>query len=71
MPPTAVGNLLYTSFFPFSDCTAEYIQGSFGNVDHNIDVNGLKCVTVLIGVYNKLTGFPVMGVINRPFIDDW
>lgn len=28
---------------------------------------GLQCVCVLIGVYEKSTGLPVMGVINKPF----
>lgn len=29
---------------------------------------GLKCVTVLIGVYDD-QGEPVMGVINQPFFE--
>ncbi|CAG9863153.1 unnamed protein product [Phyllotreta striolata] len=52
------------------DCTAEYVHGSPGRRKQNIHVNGLKCVTVLIGAYNKITGLPVMGVINRPFLDE-
>ncbi|KAG5882006.1 hypothetical protein JTB14_035293 [Gonioctena quinquepunctata] len=52
------------------DCTAEYIHGGPGTCNHNIHVDGLKCVTILIGVFNKTTGNPVMGVINRPFLDE-
>ncbi|XP_018572429.1 inositol polyphosphate 1-phosphatase [Anoplophora glabripennis] len=50
------------------DCTAEYINGSEGEKIENIYRNGLKCVTILIGVFDKETGCPVMGVINRPFL---
>ena len=33
---------------------------------------GLQCVSVLIGVYDKLTGLPLIGVANQPFdrLDD-
>lgn len=30
-------------------------------------VGGLRCATVLIGVFNRLDGAPVLGVINQPF----
>lgn len=32
-----------------------------------VHLSGLQCVTVLIGVYLKSTGIPIMGVINQPF----
>lgn len=32
-----------------------------------ITSSGLDCVTVLIGVYDKDSGDPLMGVINQPF----
>lgn len=32
-----------------------------------ITSSGLDCVTVLIGVYDKNTGNPLIGVINQPF----
>lgn len=50
------------------DATQEYIQG--GNKEsqfQDIPASGLKCVTVLIGVYDVITGVPLMGVINQPF----
>lgn len=32
-----------------------------------ITSSGLDCVTVLIGVYDKISGNPLVGVINQPF----
>lgn len=32
-----------------------------------IPENGLFCVTVLIGVFNRETGEPIIGIINQPF----
>jgi len=29
--------------------------------------SGLQCVTVLIGVFDRISGQPVLGVINQPF----
>lgn len=56
------------------DATAQYIQGEemASNFD-NIMKSGLKCVTVLIGAYEKSSGEPIIGIINQPFfkhIDD-
>lgn len=52
----------------FSDSTAEYIQAKKNNPDENgIEMGGLRCVCVLIGVYDLQTGIPVMGIINQPF----
>lgn len=50
------------------DGTSEYIKG--GNQDsHNqkIPKSGLKCATVLIGVYNRISKCPVIGILNQPF----
>lgn len=52
------------------DCTGEYVHGGAGKCINNVHINGLKCVTILIGAFNKNTGAPVMGVINRPFLDE-
>ncbi|KAK3591996.1 hypothetical protein CHS0354_031501 [Potamilus streckersoni] len=52
------------------DSTAQYIQGQVGKM--NLDglvIEGLQCVCVLIGAYNKKTGLPVLGVINQPFYE--
>ncbi|XP_065220277.1 inositol polyphosphate 1-phosphatase [Planococcus citri] len=53
------------------DSTAEYISGEntsvFVNDSLRISLNGLNCVTVLIGVFNRITGEPIIGVINQPF----
>lgn len=55
----------------FLDSTAEYISG--GNTSNYIDgskkipLNGLNCVTVLVGVFHRSTGIPIIGVINQPF----
>ncbi|KAK7872070.1 hypothetical protein R5R35_004555 [Gryllus longicercus] len=51
------------------DSTFEYISGSEEpSVVRNIHSKGLQCVTVLIGVFNRQTGEPVVGVVNQPFI---
>lgn len=53
------------------DSTAEYIQAKRNNSDENgIESRGLKCVCVLIGVYDLQTGIPIMGIINQPFYKD-
>ncbi|PAA76683.1 hypothetical protein BOX15_Mlig013832g3 [Macrostomum lignano] len=52
------------------DGTAEYISGSRDpefRPGENISQNGLPNVTVLIGVYERSTGLPIIGVINQPF----
>uniref|UniRef100_A0A1I8IJQ6 G_PROTEIN_RECEP_F1_2 domain-containing protein n=1 Tax=Macrostomum lignano TaxID=282301 RepID=A0A1I8IJQ6_9PLAT len=64
---------LFSSFFRhsfFSDGTAEYITGNRDTEfkpGENISQNGLPNVTVLVGVYEKATGQPLIGVINQPF----
>uniref|UniRef100_A0A1B6MLS7 Inositol polyphosphate 1-phosphatase n=1 Tax=Graphocephala atropunctata TaxID=36148 RepID=A0A1B6MLS7_9HEMI len=50
------------------DSTAEYIAG--GSVESEVAgvyCSGLPCVTVLIGAFDRLSGSPVLGVVNQPF----
>ncbi|XP_045168679.2 inositol polyphosphate 1-phosphatase-like [Mercenaria mercenaria] len=49
------------------DSTAQYIQGDEGTVIDGLVSEGLQCVAVLIGVYDKTTGLPLIGVTNQPF----
>lgn len=51
------------------DATNEYIKAEHTTSDifPEIPATGLECVTVLIGVFNILTGLPILGVINQPF----
>ncbi|XP_050070685.1 inositol polyphosphate 1-phosphatase [Anopheles maculipalpis] len=52
------------------DGTAEYIKGEEKLTKFpNIASAGLKCCTVLIGVYETCQGTPILGVINQPFAD--
>uniref|UniRef100_A0A182PX64 inositol-1,4-bisphosphate 1-phosphatase n=1 Tax=Anopheles epiroticus TaxID=199890 RepID=A0A182PX64_9DIPT len=52
------------------DGTAEYIKGEEKYTKYpNIVSSGLKCCTVLIGVYEKCQGTPIIGVINQPFAE--
>lgn len=37
--------------------------------ESGIHITGLGCVTILIGVYNKANGTPVMGIVNQPFFE--
>ncbi|XP_060647657.1 LOW QUALITY PROTEIN: inositol polyphosphate 1-phosphatase [Drosophila nasuta] len=50
------------------DATAEYISGDtvFTNFP-GITSTGLDCVTVLIGVYERDSGVPVIGIVAQPF----
>ena len=53
------------------DGTAEYINANCVTTSiANIEKSGLKCATVLIGVFNKQTSKPVFGVINQPFFHE-
>lgn len=52
------------------DATAEYIKAVHKDTRFNIPSNGLKCVTVLIGLYDTITGAPIIGVINQPFFEE-
>ncbi|XP_028854564.1 inositol polyphosphate 1-phosphatase [Denticeps clupeoides] len=50
------------------DGTSQYIEGKEDvTTDGGICPSGLPCALVLIGVYLRATGEPVMGVINQPF----
>ena len=50
------------------DGTNEYIAGKEVEATHHgIHVTGLQCCTILIGVFNMLTGLPLAGVVTQPF----
>lgn len=49
------------------DSTAEYISGGGTGAISGLNSSGLGCVTVLIGVYRRDTGKPVIGIVNQPF----
>lgn len=50
------------------DCTNAYIKGGRGTFINGICAkSGLQAVTVLLGVYIKATGEPLMGSVNQPF----
>ncbi|KAF5305497.1 hypothetical protein FQA39_LY01588 [Lamprigera yunnana] len=49
------------------DSTAEYINAEEVVDEYGIYLSGLRCVTVLIGVYDQTSGVPVIGIINQPF----
>ncbi|XP_068224014.1 inositol polyphosphate 1-phosphatase-like, partial [Palaemon carinicauda] len=49
------------------DSTGEYVNGKPGVCQGRVYKNGLPCVTVLIGLYDRVTGLPVGGVVNQPF----
>lgn len=52
------------------DATVEYIKAIHKDSRFdNIPSNGLRCVTILIGVYHLDTGIPLMGIINQPFFE--
>ncbi|PNF33696.1 Inositol polyphosphate 1-phosphatase [Cryptotermes secundus] len=50
------------------DSTSEYISGEEAKLSANdIYKSGLGCVTVLIGVFDRVSGQPILGVVNQPF----
>ncbi|EDW15544.1 inositol polyphosphate 1-phosphatase [Drosophila mojavensis] len=50
------------------DATAEYISGDSIFTDFpGITSTGLDCVTVLIGVYERDSGVPIIGIVSQPF----
>ena len=53
--------------FPFIDGTNEYVGGIPTQPVNGIHEGGLQVAVVLIGVYDLVTGLPVMGVVNQPF----
>ena len=54
-------------FVHLLDSTAQYISGEIGTEVNGMVTEGLQCVCVLVGVYEKSTGLPIIGVINQPF----
>jgi len=51
-----------------SDSTAEYISGEELKLPvGDIYQSGLQCVTILIGVFDRISGQPILGVVNQPF----
>lgn len=52
------------------DGTQEYISGfEVQSENPHIMKSGLKCATVLIGVFDIKSGEPLIGVINQPYAD--
>jgi inositol polyphosphate 1-phosphatase len=52
------------------DATSQYIEAKEESTSfENIQKSGLKCVTILIGAYDKETSSPVIGIINQPFYE--
>lgn len=50
------------------DATGQYIKGEVGVEDEDgIIRDGLQCVAVLIGIFEKSSGSPVLGVVVQPF----
>ena len=51
------------------DSTAEYIKGIDGNKfrHHGILVKGLQSAVILIGIFDRVTGEPILGVVYQPF----
>ncbi|KAM9409294.1 inositol polyphosphate 1-phosphatase isoform 2-T3 [Pholidichthys leucotaenia] len=50
------------------DATSQYIEGKEEVLEEgHLSPSGLHCALVLIGVYLRSTGEPVMGVVNQPF----
>ncbi|XP_036388240.1 inositol polyphosphate 1-phosphatase isoform X2 [Megalops cyprinoides] len=50
------------------DATSQYIEGREEKVpEGELCTSGLQCALVLIGIYHRATGEPIMGVINQPF----
>ncbi|CAL8338452.1 unnamed protein product [Lota lota] len=50
------------------DATSQYIEGREMVLEEgHLSPSGLHCALVLIGVYLRSTGEPIMGVINQPF----
>jgi inositol polyphosphate 1-phosphatase len=50
------------------DNTGAYVAGCTGTLTKTgVYSNGLQCITVIIGVFDRSTGMPVVGVLNQPF----
>lgn len=51
-----------------ADSTAQFIHGyTSGNEEEGVHEEGLQCVVIIIGVYSKTDGLPIIGVCNQPF----
>ncbi|GJQ74680.1 hypothetical protein Trydic_g21532 [Trypoxylus dichotomus] len=70
IPDDPVVNKSFSIWIDPIDSTSEYINGIEKKEGNGIYLSGLRCATVLIGVYDKSTGKPVMGVINQPFYEN-
>ncbi|GFS17519.1 inositol polyphosphate 1-phosphatase-like protein [Elysia marginata] len=52
----------------FSDATGQYIKGEIGVEDEDgVIEDGLQCVAILIGIFQKSSGRPIFGVVVQPF----
>ncbi|KAH9499305.1 Inositol polyphosphate 1-phosphatase [Bulinus truncatus] len=52
------------------DSTGQYIKGQTGEKDeYGMVVDGLQCVAILIGMFQKSTGKPILGVAVQPFAE--
>lgn len=59
-------NILLVIIKILLDSTAEYINGK-SEISGIIPLSGLNCVTIIIGLFNRSSGKPVIGVMNQPF----
>jgi len=67
--PVSCKDIRVSNSLWFVDSTAEYISALDGNVSvSGIHSCGLRCVTVLIGVYDLASGCPLFGCVNQPFV---
>jgi hypothetical protein len=61
--------VFHTGGYCLVDSTAQYIYGSDGTVSETgVHSEGLRCVVVLIGAYDLVTGQPIFGCVNQPFV---
>ncbi|XP_055870396.1 inositol polyphosphate 1-phosphatase-like isoform X2 [Biomphalaria glabrata] len=52
------------------DSTGQYIKGETGEKDeYGMVVDGLQCVAILIGMFQKSTGKSILGVAVQPFAE--
>jgi len=49
------------------DGTNEFVKGVSGKELNGMFVDGVQITTILIGVFNRITSEPLMGVLNQPF----
>lgn len=59
-----------TTMYIIIDSTNEYISGNVDTInEYGFHSNGLHCVTINIGLFDKHSGKPIAGVINQPFFE--